>query len=61
VDAQHIEQAGVATAIAWEFTQQMVPRSVPAAQFARVAAFSAEAETLPAFRAAPHSDQVVQG
>lgn len=61
VDAQHIEQAGVATAIAWEFTQQMVPRSVPAVQFARVAAFSAEAEALPAFRAAPHSDQVVQG
>lgn len=60
-DARGIEQAGVATAVAWQFTRQMVPQSVPAAPFARIAALSAAAETLPAFRAAPHGDSVYQG
>jgi glutathione S-transferase len=47
-------QAGVSIAVAWHFTQQMHPQTVPAAEFARLVAFAAAAEALPEFRAAPH-------
>lgn len=49
-----IDQAGVTTAIAWHFARQVVPDVVPAAEFPALAAFSAQAEALPEFRAAPH-------
>ena len=49
-----IDQAGVTTAIAWYFAQQMVPDVVPAADFPTLVAYSAEAEALPEFIAAPH-------
>ncbi|MEW6705805.1 MAG: glutathione S-transferase [Pseudomonadota bacterium] len=49
-----ITQAGVSTAIAWHFAQQMVPEAVPASAYPRLAMLSAEAEALPEFRAAPH-------
>jgi len=49
-------QAGVTVAVAWHFTQQMVAADLPAGRFPRLAAFSAAAEGLPAFRAAPHGD-----
>lgn len=49
-----IDQAGVTTAIAWHFAQQMVPDVVPAADFPALAAYSAQAEALPEFQAAPH-------
>ena len=47
-------QAGVITAVAWFFTQQMLPELVPAARFAALAQFSAAAETTSPFKAAPH-------
>ncbi len=49
-----INQAGVSTAVAWQFTQQMVPELVPAADYPALRAFSLRAEALPEFSAAPH-------
>ncbi len=51
-----INQAGITVAVAWCFTQRMIPDVVPAVQFPRLSAFSAAAETLPEFRAAPHGE-----
>ncbi|NMF91189.1 glutathione S-transferase [Aromatoleum petrolei] len=52
--SETIDQAGVTTAIAWHFAQQMVPDVVAASDFPTLAAYSAQAEALPEFRAAPH-------
>ena len=49
-----IDQAGVSTAIAWHFTQQMLPQVVLAANYPALQAFSREAEALREFLAAPH-------
>lgn len=49
-----IDQAGVSTAIAWHFTQQMLPQVVVAANYPALQAFSRQAEALPEFVAAPH-------
>ncbi|NNM63591.1 MAG: glutathione S-transferase [Burkholderiales bacterium] len=49
-------QAGICTAVAWMFTQQTVPDCVDAARYPHLAAHSAQAEQLPAFRAAPYGD-----
>lgn len=54
-----IDQAGVSTAVAWHFTQQMIPDVVPAARYPQLAAYSAMAEALPPFAAAPHGDGTV--
>ena len=51
-----ISQAGVSAAVAWQFTQKMLPEVVPAAGYPSLVAFSADAEELPEFRAAPHGD-----
>lgn len=51
-----MDQAGVSTAVAWEFIQKMVPDVVPAARYPALVAFSQTAEALPAFAAAPHGD-----
>jgi hypothetical protein len=51
-----MHQAGVTLAVAWHFTQQMVPDVVPAERFARLAAYSTAAEALPEFKAAPHGE-----
>lgn len=51
-----ISQAGVTTAIAWHFTQQLLPEIVPIANYPVLAAYSAKAEALPEFRAAPYGD-----
>jgi glutathione S-transferase len=51
-----INQAGVTVAVAWHFTQQMIPNDVPAERFPRLAAYSQAAELLPEFRSAPHGD-----
>jgi glutathione S-transferase len=51
-----INQAGVSTAVAWNFTQQMLPEILPAAAHPGLAEFSASAEALPEFTAAPHGD-----
>ena len=60
VERATINQAGVSVAVAWEFTQQMLPELVPAASYPRLLAFSNRAETLPEFRAAPHGDSTYQ-
>jgi hypothetical protein len=54
VTSSVITQAGVSAAIAWHFTQQMLPEVVPAASYPSLVALSAKAEALPEFRAAPH-------
>ena len=46
-------QAGVSTAVAWAFTQLMLPDAIGAADYPALAAYSARAESLPAFLAAP--------
>lgn len=56
VTSSTITQAGVSAAVAWHFTQQMLPEVVPIANYPCLAAFSTEAEALPEFRAAPHGD-----
>ena len=54
--SSEINQAGVTVAVAWHFTQQMIPNEVPAERFPRLAAYSLAAEALPEFMAAPHGD-----
>jgi glutathione S-transferase len=44
-------QAEITTAVAWRFTQQVIADVVPAADFPRLAAMSARAETTVPFRA----------
>ena len=49
-------QAGVSTSVAWHFTQQTLPEIVSAGDFPSLGAYSARAEALPEFRAAPHGE-----
>lgn len=51
--SQAMRQSGVSTAVSWRFTQHMLPDLVPVGRFSSLAAFSAQAEALPEFRAAP--------
>jgi glutathione S-transferase len=51
-----LRQAGISAAVAWQFMQQTLPQVVPAADFPQLVAFSAAAEDLPAFRAAPYGE-----
>lgn len=57
--SQAIDQAGVSVAVAWHFTQAMIPEVVPASDFPGLRAFSAAAEGLAEFLAAPHSERTV--
>jgi glutathione S-transferase len=56
VTSPTLRQSGVSVAVAWHFTQQMLPEVVPAANFQRLVAFSAAAEALPEFEAAPYGE-----
>lgn len=49
-----INQAGISTAVAWHFTQQMMPEIVSPTRFPRLQEFSIQAENLVEFIAAPH-------
>lgn len=49
-----IDQAGITTAVAWQFSRTMTPELLDAARFPTLRQFSAIAERLPAFAAAPH-------
>lgn len=49
-----IDQAGITTAVAWQFSRLMLPDLLDAARFPSLQQFSAMAEQLPAFAAAPH-------
>ena len=48
-----IGQAGVTSAVAWQFTQMMLPEVVSASAHPELQAFSTQAEQLPEFLAAP--------
>ncbi len=61
LERENINQAGVSLAVAWHFAQQMMPEVVPAADFPRLVAFSAVAERLPEFLAAPHGNSTYRG
>ena len=52
-DQRTINQAGITTAVAWRFIQMMLPNLVAASEYPMLAAYCAEAESLPAFKAAP--------
>jgi hypothetical protein len=54
--AGNIDLAGVTAAVAWRFTQETQPGLVPPAQHPALAAFSAAAEALPQFLAAPFGE-----
>lgn len=54
VTSAAIDQAGVSVAVAWHFTQQMLREVVSAANYPVLREFSARAEALPEFIAAPH-------
>ena len=54
VTSADIDQAGVSIAVAWQFTQQMIPDVVGAENYPRLRELSVQAEALPAFLAAPH-------
>jgi glutathione S-transferase len=56
VTSSTLRQAGVAVAVAWHFTQQVLPAVIAAKDCPRLAAFSAAAEALPEFRAAPYGE-----
>lgn len=57
---QGIGAAEVATAVAWYFNEQMQPGTLQDAAYPRLRELSAWAEQLPEFKAAPHSDGIVQ-
>lgn len=54
VSGDAINQAGISTAVAWHFTQMMLPEVVAASHYPALRAFSAAAEQLPQFAAAPY-------
>jgi glutathione S-transferase len=49
-----IGQAGISTAVAWRFTQALLPEVVAAVNHPTLCQFSSQAESLPEFMAAPH-------
>jgi glutathione S-transferase len=51
-----IGHAGIMIAVAWEFIAQMRPEVADPARYPSLAAYSALAEALPEFKAAPHGD-----
>ena len=53
---RHIDQAGISSAVAWHFTQMMLPEVVRAADYPALLQYCASAERLPAFAAAPYGD-----
>lgn len=51
-----LTQGDITAAVAWHFTQALLPGRVPAADHPALAAFSARAEAMPAFMRAPHGE-----
>ncbi|PTD97681.1 glutathione S-transferase family protein [Pseudothauera lacus] len=60
VAEDRLSRGDVASAVAWYFIQDMVPDAVPAADYPALGALSAQAESLPAFRAAAHGSGTVR-
>ncbi|HEX5341608.1 MAG TPA: glutathione S-transferase [Duganella sp.] len=61
VTSADIPPPGVMMAITWDFIQHMLPDVVPAARYPALAAYSAQAEQLPEFKAAPYGDGTYRG
>jgi glutathione S-transferase len=57
--AGRIDQAGVSTAVAWQFLQRTLPDVVQIPACPALAAWTDHAESLPEFRAAPHGEGLV--
>jgi glutathione S-transferase len=55
-----LDQAGISTAVAWHFTQTMLPQAVDPAAHPLLREHSSRAERLPQFRASPHGGGTVQ-
>lgn len=53
LDTGRLGQAGVTVAVAWRFTQMMVPKIVVEAEYPKLRSFSAFAEQTPAFESTP--------
>jgi glutathione S-transferase len=53
-DAAHLGLAGITAAVAWTFMTGVQPQAVDAAGFPHLAAWAAQAETLPVFQRYPH-------
>jgi glutathione S-transferase len=53
VTSETISQAGVTAAVAWQFTQMMLPETVIAASYPALQAHGTKAEQLPEFLATP--------
>jgi glutathione S-transferase len=53
VTSDTLDQADISTAVAWKFTQEMLPGVVPMANYPALHALSTSAERLPEFAAAP--------
>lgn len=56
VTSAAITQDTISTAVAWQFTRQLLPGVVPLDSHPALAALSAQAEALAEFQAAPHGD-----
>lgn len=54
-----ILQPEITAAVAWRFTQHVIPEIVPAGDFPKLAALSARAEVLPIFRKSDFTDFVI--
>lgn len=54
--SETLGQAGVSAAVAWHFVHTMLPQLVDAEAYRSLADFSAQAEVLAEFKAAPHGD-----
>jgi glutathione S-transferase len=55
-----IDQAAISSAVAWQFTQTMLPDAVDPAAHPLLQELASRAERLPQFKAAPHGDGTVQ-
>lgn len=53
-----LRQSGISAAVAWTFTQSLLPEVVPAAAHPALVAHAAACEALPVFRAIPCDDGV---
>lgn len=56
-----LSQAVITTAVTWQFCHATVPELASPSRYAALSAFSATAEGLPEFLAAPHGDGTVEG
>lgn len=59
--SEGMDQAGLSTAVTWFFMREMYPALLDPAAYPALSAFSAAAEQLPEFRAAPHGDGTYVG